>query len=424
MLIDHMINAEGRREWRQDWRVVAASMFGYAASVIHLYSLGVMIVPLEKEFGWSRAVITSGYTIVSVVVFLFSTLLGMTIDRFGPRRIALSGIVLYCLSIALLSLTGPAVWTWWLLWLLLAFGVLLLKPTVWVAAISSLFNSSRGLALAVALSASGLISSGAPLLTHFLVDSFGWRTAYLLWALITGATVFPILFLFFSSARDKRRKASGLASTSPAPARSSTSIRPYLKSAVFLKLAIASAIVSMLFTAMIVSLVPMMTSSGIGAASAAGIAGIVGISQIVGRLASGFLLDRFDARRVTAIVVCFPVMTCLILLLLGGSVPFAIVAALLFGLSVGAELDAIAYLASRFFGTDNFGALFGTIMSLTALGGGLGPFLASLTYDFTGSYAFVQWTIIPLSLGSAYLLLTLGAYPEASRRQIEEAPAS
>src|SRR5688500_9286299 len=120
-------------------------MTGYAISSVHLYSMGMMIAPLEAEFAWSRAQISSGLLIISVILFPCSPFVGVAIDRFGPRRIALIGVAVYCTGVALLSVAQQAMWTWWLLWLVVAFGHLCLKPTVWVAAITGLFDSSRGL---------------------------------------------------------------------------------------------------------------------------------------------------------------------------------------------------------------------------------------------------------------------------------------
>ena len=179
-LLDKLVVVEGRGEWRSHWLVVFASMVGIMIAQIHLYSLGAMMAPLEREFGWSRAEISSGLLILSIVVFPLSPIMGIAIDRFGPRRIALCGVTFYSLSIALLSLAQKPIWTWWLLWTLVASGCLFIKPTVWIAAVASLFTASRGLALAVTLSASGIVSSFGPLFTVFLVENFGWRTAYFL----------------------------------------------------------------------------------------------------------------------------------------------------------------------------------------------------------------------------------------------------
>src|SRR3546814_8433608 len=84
-LSDRLISAEGKSEWRAHWRVVFASIVGIMIAQTHIYSLGVMIGPLEQEFGWGRAQINSGLLIMSMVVFPLAPIMGVAIDRFGPR---------------------------------------------------------------------------------------------------------------------------------------------------------------------------------------------------------------------------------------------------------------------------------------------------------------------------------------------------
>src|SRR3546814_16947049 len=84
------------------------------------------------------------------------------------------------LGVAFLSLAQQPIWTWWALWTFLASASLFIKPTVWIAAVTSLFSASRGLSLAVTLCSTGIASSFVPLLTVFLLEDFGWRTPYLL----------------------------------------------------------------------------------------------------------------------------------------------------------------------------------------------------------------------------------------------------
>ena len=424
-----MIESHGKKEWRANWAVVVAAMTGLAASHVHLYSMGVMIAPLEKEFGWSRTQISFGFLIISMIVFPLSPFMGMAVDRFGPRRIALCGLTIYCLSVALLSLAQQALWTWWLLWLLIAFGCLFVTPTVWVAAIKSLFFASRGLALAVALSAVGVISFAGPLLTYFLVEHFGWRMTYVLWGGTAAAIALPMIYFYLPDAKVKARTELTTRTFQKGNVGSSFSFREGIKSAAFLKLAVAGPIMSVLFTALVVNLVPMLTFSGIHTATAAAISGIVGISQLVGRLSGGALLDRYNARRVGAAIVTFPIIACLMLIAFAGSVPVSGIAVLVFGLAAGAELDVLAYLASRFFGIRNFGVLFGSIIGLASLGSGLGPVLASSVYDRTGSYVPVLWAIIPLCMLSSYSFLSLGPYPkfddeEAQKKEGHSVPAA
>src|SRR5690606_37832864 len=108
----------------------------------------------------------------------------------------------------------------------------------------------------------------------------------------------------------------------------------------------------------------------------------------------------------------------------GGSEPATAMAIIIFGLAVGAELDVIAYLAGRYFGIRSFGAIFGIIVGLMTLGSGLGPVVANLVYDLTGTYALVLLGAVPLALCSTVLLATLGPYPYFDQvEKAELAPA-
>ena len=414
------VSSAGMAEFRKNWTVVLATMIGFALSQIHLYSLGVMIGPLEHSFGWSRTNISSGLLIVSIVVFPLAPLMGRAVDRFGPRRIALLGTTLYCGSVAALALAQPPVWTWWLLWLLVAFGNVFLTPTIWIAAISSLFDASRGLALALAMSGSGLVSLGAPVLTNVLVAHFGWRTAYAVLGGLAAAIMLPILYMFFSSAADQGRVAGPNPVQGPASGTTGLTIAEALRSPPFLKLAVTGFLLSIMTMSVLVNLIPILSSLGIDRSNAPALAGVVGITQIMGRLAGGFLLDRFNARLVGSVTVLFPLLSCMMLLIAGGSAIVAAAAILIFGLTVGAEIDVIAYLTGRFVGMRNFGVLFGAIIALLTLGTGLGPVCASLIYDLTKSYGIVLWVVLVLSLSTSLMLLNLGPYPVFGEKTADE----
>src|SRR3546814_3341741 len=79
-----------------------------------------------------------GLSLVSVFGVVFSPFVGILIDRWGSRRIALPGVLLFCMSVGGLSLASPSIISWWLLWALVAIASLTLKPTVWSAAVSAM----------------------------------------------------------------------------------------------------------------------------------------------------------------------------------------------------------------------------------------------------------------------------------------------
>jgi predicted MFS family arabinose efflux permease len=179
----------------------------------------------------------------------------------------------------------------------------------------------------------------------------------------------------------------------------------------FLTILAAANILTLGVSAFVVNMVPIFVSQGITSGVGAAIAGLIGVGVIVGRLSGGYLLDRLNAKRVAATTVFAPALGAVLLLLAPGSVPVAAAAVLFMGLALGAELDSVAYLASRHFGLKNFGMLFGTIAGLLVMTNGLGPMIANYVYDTTHSYRLVIWAMIPSCLLSSILFLSLGPEP-------------
>lgn len=415
-----LLNADARNEWRAHWVVVATAMAGMATSQIHLFSFGLMIAPLQQEFGWDRAEIASGLFIKSMIGFLLAPFVGMMIDRLGPRRIAIFGKALYCVALICFALVTKSLWTWWLIWTFLSLGISLHSSTVWVTTVTSLFSASRGLALAVTLTASGIGAFAIPLVTYLWIEDFGWRGAFVLWGVVTAIVMLPCLYLFFYSAMDKDRMAAKSTGRRPVEDGVGISVREALRSKEIYQMCFVGFVMSFIGVALSINIVPILNTFGMDRATAATIAGLFGLSQIGGRLACGHFLDRFDARHVGATVVVIPIVAFLMIIAFGSSQYLAAAAVLLAGLAVGAEIDVLGYLGSRLFGGRNFGTLFGIMMSLTAVGSGLGPVVAGYVFDATGSYNLFLWGIIPLSFACGLSLLTLRAYPSIS---IKDAPA-
>lgn len=402
-----------KKEWRENWPVVLSSVFGIALLTIYTYSTGIMIKPLEEEFGWTRAQISSGPTIVAVIGCIAAPFVGAAIDRFGARRIAIPGVILMCMALALLSRANASIWSWWGLWLVLALVHPLIKPTVWVAAVSSVFTSGRGFALAVALCGTSVGSLITPILTTYLIDDFGWRMAYVLtgafWLVIT----LPLVILGFFGASDKHRtRMDKQSSSAPPAALTGMAARESVRSAKFAKIAIAAALIGMCSVAITVNLVPILSEEGIDRATAAWIAGVIGISGVAGKLTGGLLIDRYNAGRIVGIMTATPAFSALFLIVFPGSIPAAVAAVALLGFALGVEFDGVAYLTGRHFGLRNFGLIYGTIAGLVALASGIGPVVANHAYDLTGSYQPLLWTVIPLALLSGALFLLLGPYPQ------------
>lgn len=387
-----------RDEWREGWPLVLASAGGMAFYALAISSMGIFVIPLESSLGWSRALITSGLTVSAFVALFLAGPVGMLIDRYGPRRIAIPGVILFSSAFALLGTVSSSPLHWWGLWLLVAICSLMIKATVWSAAIGSRFDRSIGLALALALSGSGLSGLAAPILGNWLIQSYGWRFAYPGLSGLYLLIVLPLLVLFFFSASDRERTGQSPVRLAQADVASrKAAAGDAFRSVTFWKLALASFFVIIPATSLSVHFVPMLTGGGLSPALAALAAGAIGSATFVGRIISGTLLDRVNARVLGGTLMLMPGLVAIGFLNLPLDVPTAVILAVMLGFSTGAELEVSAYLSTRYFGMERFGTLFGVIVGLMIFASGISPPLFGYVYDLTASY---DGALVPAALSS------------------------
>lgn len=377
--------ASAASEWRQYWHLPIAAALGYSTAVLASYGIGPFVEPLEREFGWSRASISFGLTIVGLSGAVLSIPVGMLIDRFGPRRLALVGGLLMPVAFALLSTATGSLANWFFLWSIMAFAVFWIQGTVWVAAVGSRFEASRGLAMAVTMSGASLTSALLPFVATAIIAAAGWRTAFVAVGAIWLVLAYPFIFLFFRGAHDAGPTRRDDDRPAAAPL-AGLAVGEAVRMRQFYQLIAASLFYAFAGIGTIVHFVPILTDRGATALGAAGVASLVGLFSLVGRLTTGLLLDRFRANYVGAAVFMLPVISCALLIADGASPASQTIAAAFFGFTLGAELDVIAYLTARHFGLRNYGVLLGTMTGALAIGTALGPLAAGAAFDIYGSY--------------------------------------
>ena len=189
-----------------------------------------------------------------------------------------------------------------------------------------------------------------------------------------------------------------------------------VRTARFWFLAVSFFIVSGTTGGVVSHLVPLLTDRGVSPQTATGMVGIAGVALIGGRLFAGFLLDRIHAPYVAAAFFLAPLIGIIVLLSTLGA-EGAAVGTMLIGIGLGAEVDLIAFLLSRYLGMRAFGEIYGYFFALFMLGAGLGPFAMGVSFDRTGSYKLML-VCYAFALALASLpILRLGAYVYPAARR-------
>jgi MFS family permease len=400
-------------EWRAYWPLIFVSWVGCNLMGIPILSLGAFIAPLEKAFGWSHSEIFLALSVYAAVGTLGSPFAGRLLDRWGPRRVVLPGVILTGIAFGLLGTAGSSLISWLLLWLLYSLAGMLILMQAWTAAVASNFIVSRGLALAVTLTGSAFAAALIPRTAVALISEYSWRAAYgimgAVWAVVGGLLVFAL----FRSKQDLARREGAVAKSSEtAEALAGVSAREGLRSPVFVKLAIAAFVGEIVIIGVVANTIPMLTKEGMSMADAAWAAGAIGVSAVVGKLICGLLANRIGGQYIMAFLLALPIATALILLQPNPTLLTASLATALLGFSSGGQLEMQVYIVARHFGLKAFGTIFGVIGGVLSLAIGIAPPILGRIYDVTHSYELMLMADIPLSLLAIGLLLIMGDYPD------------
>lgn len=398
-------------EWRRNWTLVLACAVGFSFSSILTYAFGLFIVPLSEEFGWTRAEVSAGLTLTGVVSVLLSPVVGMLVDRWGVRRLAIPGLVLLTLSVASFSLADGSMTQWMALWAVFAVVDLSVKSTVWTTAVAYAFKDERSLAIAFTLGGVSLASIVGPPLAAALVGGLGWRMAFVAIAAIWGSVALVLAVLFLKDNKERQADGSLVLAARGTTDADGLTLGQAFRSGPLIRIGAATFITMLLGLAVQVHQVPVLTAGGMSAQRAAYLVSLAGVAGIAGKLVTGWLMDRVNAGLVGAVTLAVSATGYGLLLDGVRTVPSIVVAMMVIGYAAACKLQVCAYMTSRYAGMRNFGTVFGVMSSLIALGAGLGPLLAGVVFDAYGSYDPLLIAAMGGTLLAAGLLVGLGNYP-------------
>jgi MFS family permease len=399
------------------WWVVLAAGLGLAlhAGPLIVPTFGVFLKPLSQEFGWSRTQLSLAFSLFTLGLTLTLPLIGRFVDRFGARRVILPATLLFGVSVFSLAFLSAHLWHLYAVYLLLGVVGSGTTPVPYTKVIARWFNRQRGLALGLAAATFSLSGSLMPPLAQTLIATVGWRSAYeILGFLAVGITIPAVGLLLKESPQIMGLAPDGETGeqaqvSMQRDSEEGMSFQEARHTVTFWCMGSAFFLISVCFHGYAIHLVPLLTDRGFSAQHAAMVASLAGMAMLIGKVGIGYLLDRFFAPVVAG---CFfgGFAVGLLLLWSGAAGGVVFVAVALVGLGLGAELDVMPYVVSRYFGLRAFGEIYSYTFALFTLGGVVGPPLMGAGFDATGSYSLVLGTFIMAALTAAGLMTRLGPY--------------
>jgi sugar phosphate permease len=412
-----MVETEQKtRPFYRGWLIVGVCLIGVSTgpAAFTLGSMGLFFDGFQTEFGWSRGDVSSALSIMMAVTAISLPFVGWLIDRFGVRRVLAPSIVMF----GLLLLSVPFVTK---LWQLIAIYVLIgvlgvgTNSVGYMRLLAAWFDRRRGLAIGVAGSGTGLGFAYVPVITQYAVAGYGWRGGYILLGAVMLLVTLPLVLIVL---REHPSDVGLHVDGDPIPAEhhdpvgggAGMSLAEALRRRDFWFMLFTFVSVAFVLYGAIPHLVPLLEGRGFKAETAAWIASLFGLATFGGRILIGFLIDHFEARLVAVV---FFALSAVGMALLAVDLPLwaILVSALLLGGSLGAEVDMLAYLISRYFGVRCFSQIFGLMFGVVMFSMALGPKIFGEVFDRTGSYTLVILAGVPACLISMGLVSMLAPRP-------------
>jgi len=386
----------------------------------------VFLVALTDEFHWSQAALGGTVAIGMIVGGFMTPFWGHWTDRSGARVVVVTAILFGGFITFLRAYIGEL----WHIYALSATGAIFFAGIGLIplsAVISQWFHTKRGKAMGIMLVGGGVGGFIGPPLANYIIESFGWRSAYMAIAVVLWVGIIPIAALVLR----RRPQDFGLLPDGETPdpetppdtdsmpglgtapeideeehpplgsggdhdRGKSLTPKEAIRTRAFWMIAIAFCLPMMSAMGLLTHLIAIFKHMGVGSGTASLCLGLIGGLSVVGRLSFGFAADRFDVRKVfTACFACEATSVAILLTtpLFGAESLYGFV--LIYGLTGGGGLVLAPLIISKCFGLRSMGTIFGMLAIAAVIGGATGAVLVGKIFDTTGGYylAFVIFSV-------------------------------
>ena len=398
------------------WWIVSASFFValYIAGAV-FYGFTAIFEPIANELGWSHTQISLASSLRGLEVGLLAPIIGILVDRWGPRRLIFSGAIVIAGGLIFLS-RATSLGTFYGAFALMAIGTSCCSMTVLMTVVANWFRKNMGIASGIVVSGFGFGGLLVPVIVR-LIEVYDWRITMTILAVGMLATVLPLSLVLrhkpeqYGYLPDGRVEGSVTFDNGPGLSQAvevEVTAKQALKSNTFWRLALAFMFHIMVISATVTHVMPYLSSIGFARARASLMATAIPLTSIGGRLSFGWLGDKVNRRLIAVIafammglgMLCFGYASSAGTWLL---VPFLV----LFGIGYGGSNVLRPSLVREYFGRANFGSILGLMLGINMIGGIIGPPLAGWVYDNWGSYQGIWFVFAGLSMVALISVLTI-----------------
>jgi len=395
----------------QGWLVVAGAFAVTFVGFGSAYTFSAFLESLQKDFGASRGSVSLVFSLAGFLYFGLGIVSGPLADRWGSRRLAVAGMVLTGLGLAIASAARSLVEVYAAYGLGVGLGV----GCAYVPALGAVqrwFVRRRGFASGLAVSGIGVGTLVMPPLAAFLIDAVGWRDAYLILGCLAAVVGGGMALLIENNPRDRGLGPDGDAlqagaeSMARAARPAGTSISEAIRSRQFVSLYAACLICSFGVFVPFVHLVPYALDHGVAPSLAVLLLGVIGVGSTAGRFFLGGLADRMGRR--LALLAMFVGMA-LALAVWAFSTAFWSLAifAFAYGVFYGGWVAVLPAVVMDYFGGRNVSGIIGVLYTSVAFGTLIGPSAAGFAFDMSHSYTLPILASVGANIIAAGIMMAL-----------------
>jgi MFS family permease len=406
------------------WIVIACILMHFMGGGAFFYGFSVFFNPIRDEFGWTAAQTSIAFTLRGLETGAFSPLVGILVDRMGPRTMMVSGWVVIGLGFMVMSQIH-SLWAFYGAFLLVALGMSFGTGIVMNTVVANWFNKKRSRALALVFIGPGISGVLAPVLALGIAH-LDWRNTLLITGIVLLSFGVPLSFLFRHKPGDYGYLPDGdnpsetteiVEETKKVTKQNSYGLnegytgKEALKTQAFWLLSMVFFFQALGTSAVTVHIVPYLESGNVPTEIAAiAVTGLT-LCSLIGRIGFGFLGDFMNKRILIAISLVIQTVGLLIFAFVTEDKIWLLIPFLLtYSPGFGGPIPLRAALQADFFGTKNYGTIMGLIGLIGTLGGLVSPIVAGWVYDTLGSY-HIAWIWFAILSAPAIPIILLTKAP-------------